>query len=98
MIIAVADTHAVIWYIAGDARLAPNVREFLEKAEQNHHKIAVSAITLIEMVDLIESCRFQSLAATTAFGYRISRQYGESDSTEVTNGRTHARSQSPQGN
>ncbi len=54
MIVGVADTHAVIWYIYNDARLSTVARIFIETTAANGNQIGVSSITLIEMVYLIE--------------------------------------------
>lgn len=57
MIRAVADTHAVIWYLFEDERLSPAAREFLEDAAQNGEQIGISAISLTEIVYLVEKAR-----------------------------------------
>lgn len=68
MIVAVADTHAVIWYFEANKRLSSHAKAFIEQAEQNGDVIAVSTITLVEIVYLIEKGRippqhFSDLAA-----------------------------------
>jgi PIN domain nuclease of toxin-antitoxin system len=50
----VADTHALVWYLAGDARLSAPARAAIETAERNGDQIGVSSMTLIEIVYLIE--------------------------------------------
>jgi PIN domain nuclease of toxin-antitoxin system len=67
MIVAVADTHAVIWYLAADPRLSAAAKLFMDTTANDGDEIAVSAITLVEMVYLIEKGkippqRFSSLA------------------------------------
>ncbi len=57
MIAAVADTHTVIWYLASDKRLSPAARSFIEEAFQQGNTIAVSSITFVEMVYLVEKGR-----------------------------------------
>ena len=69
MIIAVADTHAAIWYLSADSRLSATARLFIEAAVGQGYNIALSAISLIEMVYLVEKGRippqrFSQLAAT----------------------------------
>lgn len=59
MIAAVADTHTAIWYLYGDPRLSAVAREFIERSAANGMKIAVSAITLAEVVYLTEKGRVQ---------------------------------------
>jgi PIN domain nuclease of toxin-antitoxin system len=54
MIGCVADTHTLIWYIFGDPRLFTPAKLFMDAASQRGEKIAVSVITLIEIVYLIE--------------------------------------------
>ena len=50
MITAVADTHAAIWYLSGDTRLSGAARSAIESAVQNGNQIAISSISLVEMV------------------------------------------------
>lgn len=57
MITAVADTHAVIWYIYGDVRLSAPATHFINTAFAAGDHIGVSSITLVEMVYLIEKNR-----------------------------------------
>jgi PIN domain nuclease of toxin-antitoxin system len=57
MIRAVADTHAVVWFLYKDARLPASVRDFMNDAAQAGDQIAVSAITLIEVAYLVEKSR-----------------------------------------
>jgi PIN domain nuclease of toxin-antitoxin system len=57
MIVAVADTHAVVWYLANDARLSLTARTTFETAAQDNDQIVISAITLVEIVYLVEKGR-----------------------------------------
>ena len=57
MISAVADTHAAIWYLFGDPRLSRAALEFIDQSVKEKKKIAVSAITLAEVVYLGEKGR-----------------------------------------
>lgn len=57
MIRAVADTHAVIWYLANDSRLGVDAKKAFADAVQNGDEIAISAITLVEIVYLVERNR-----------------------------------------
>ena len=61
MIAAVADTHAAIWYLMGDPRLSGVAREFIDRSAANREKVAVSTITLAEVVCLIEKRRIQEI-------------------------------------
>lgn len=57
MISAVADTHTAIWYLFGDSRLSRTAFEFINKSVAERKKIAVSSITLAEVVYLSEKGR-----------------------------------------
>ncbi len=57
MLRAVADTHAIIWYIFADARLSATARETIESAAAAGDQIAFSSITLAEIVYLSEKGR-----------------------------------------
>lgn len=57
MIVAIADTHAVIWYLADDPRLSTQAKQAFADAAQNGVQIAISAITLVEMIYLVEKER-----------------------------------------
>ena len=57
MIAGVADTHAALWFLFGDARLSLPARGFLEVAAASKGKIAVSTVSLVEIVYLIEKKR-----------------------------------------
>jgi PIN domain nuclease of toxin-antitoxin system len=62
MILAIADTHAVIWYLFSDPRLGMEAAVFIDDAVSNGEHIGVSAISLAEMVYLIEKGRIESRA------------------------------------
>ncbi len=69
MILAVADTHAVIWYFAKDKRLSERVKRFIDKIDADSDQIGISSISFVEMVYLIEKGRippehFTNLAST----------------------------------
>jgi PIN domain nuclease of toxin-antitoxin system len=55
MIVAVADTHALVWALMGDARLSPAARVALTVSATD--QIAVSAISLVEIAYLEEKRR-----------------------------------------
>jgi PIN domain nuclease of toxin-antitoxin system len=59
MLRAVADTHAVIWYLYNDTRLSQAARSLIEESASAGNHIGVSAITLAEMVYLSEKARIQ---------------------------------------
>jgi PIN domain nuclease of toxin-antitoxin system len=54
---AVADTHAVIWYVFDDPRLSSAARMEMDTAVANGEQIAVSSISLLEMVYLVDKGR-----------------------------------------
>lgn len=57
MIVATADTHALLWYLWNDGRLSAAARQAFEAAAQNGDAIAVSSISLVEIVYLVEKNR-----------------------------------------
>ena len=59
MVRAVADTHAVIWYLYADGRLSANARNAIERVAASGDQVAFSAITLVEIVYLTEKGRIQ---------------------------------------
>ncbi len=60
MLHAIADTHAVIWYIFADNRLSITARTTIEEAAARGDQIAFSSITLAEIVYLIEKGRINT--------------------------------------
>jgi PIN domain nuclease of toxin-antitoxin system len=54
MICAVADTHALIWYLFDDRRLSRAAKKFMDEAAKKGEQIGVSSISLIEIVYLVE--------------------------------------------
>jgi PIN domain nuclease of toxin-antitoxin system len=60
MILAIADTHAVIWYLFSDPRLGSAASTFIDDAVAKGEHIGVSAISLAEMVYLIEKGRISA--------------------------------------
>lgn len=57
MITAVAETHTAIWYVFADARLSAQAKQTIEESVANRRYIGLSAISLIEVVYLIEKNR-----------------------------------------
>jgi PIN domain nuclease of toxin-antitoxin system len=62
MIAAVADTHAALWHLFDDARLSAAAGAFIGEAATARRKIAISTISLAEVVYLIEKGRLPSSA------------------------------------
>lgn len=59
MLVAVADTHAIVWYLYQDPRISPHARDVFEHAADNGDQIGFSSITLAELVYLMEKGRIQ---------------------------------------
>ena len=57
MIAGVADTHTAIWYLFNDDRLSLVSGDFIDQAATDGHRIAISSISLAEIVYLIEKAR-----------------------------------------
>ena len=57
MIAGVADTHTALWHLFDDARLSSRAADFIDEAAAARHRIAVSSISLAEVVYLIEKNR-----------------------------------------
>src|SRR5436305_3934360 len=62
MIVGVADTHTALWYLFDDERLSSAAGTFIDEAAARHQKIAISSISLAEVVYLIEKNRLPSSA------------------------------------
>ena len=62
MFAAVADTHTALWYLYDDERLARAAGDFIDHAAAAGSQIAVSSITLAEIVYLIEKNRLPANA------------------------------------
>jgi PIN domain nuclease of toxin-antitoxin system len=54
MIVAIADTHAAIWYLFSDPRLGTAASAFIDQTIAAGDHIGISAITIAEMIYLIE--------------------------------------------
>jgi PIN domain nuclease of toxin-antitoxin system len=52
-----ADTMALVWYLHGHRRLGRQARRILREADQGHHTIAISGVTLMEILYLSERRR-----------------------------------------
>jgi PIN domain nuclease of toxin-antitoxin system len=57
MIAGVADTHTALWHLFDDARLSGAAGTFISEAATTRRKIAISTISLAEVVYLIEKNR-----------------------------------------
>jgi PIN domain nuclease of toxin-antitoxin system len=57
MIATVIDTHTLVWYLAGDKRLSDSAMQFIGQIVDDGNQIAVSTISLIEIIYLAEKGR-----------------------------------------
>ena len=57
MIVGVADTHTALWYLHKNPRLSATARSFMDDAAEGGHHIALSPISLAEIVYLVEKKR-----------------------------------------
>jgi PIN domain nuclease of toxin-antitoxin system len=57
MIQAIADTHGLIWYLSDDPSLSKQAAAQFDDALENDRIIGVSAISVVEIVYLIEKFR-----------------------------------------
>jgi PIN domain nuclease of toxin-antitoxin system len=80
MLKAIADTHAIIWYIEQNPRLSELDRSTIDDAANSGDHIGVSSITLVEMTYLIEKARivpgvYEKLRLTLAVPTAVFREY-----------------------
>jgi PIN domain nuclease of toxin-antitoxin system len=52
MLAAVADTHAVLWFLFMDARLSVAAKQVIDDPSRDGNRIGLSAITLIGTIYL----------------------------------------------
>lgn len=60
MLKAIADTHAIIWYLRDDPRLSQSAKDIFTNAVTEGNEIGFSSITLAEIIYLIEKRRISS--------------------------------------
>jgi PIN domain nuclease of toxin-antitoxin system len=58
-LVAVADTHAALWYLSDDPRLSRAALSFIDDAADDGNQIGVSSITLVEATYLMEKGRIE---------------------------------------
>ena len=63
----VADTHALIWYLCDTSKLSAVASSALDGAINTNNPIYISAISLVEIVYLIEKGRLPSEVLTRIF-------------------------------
>jgi PIN domain nuclease of toxin-antitoxin system len=62
MISGVADTHTAVWHLFDDERLSAAAGRFIDQAASTGNRIVVSAISLAEIVYLVEKGRLPANA------------------------------------
>jgi PIN domain nuclease of toxin-antitoxin system len=62
MAAVVADTHSILWDLAGDPELSKKAMEALDAATEGGYPIYVPAICLVELVYLVEKKRLPAIA------------------------------------
>lgn len=58
----VADTHVVIWYLQNPDKLSPNAVIALDNAVDSGYPIYLSAITIVEIIYLVEKNKIPKIA------------------------------------
>ena len=64
MVVAIADTHTALWYLFSDPRLGRAASALIDATISDGNHIGVSAISVAEMVYLIEKGRIPATAWT----------------------------------
>ena len=54
----VLDTHSVVWFLARSSRLSAGARQAIREALSSNHPVYVSAVSIVEIVYLVEKGRF----------------------------------------
>src|SRR3989304_8279182 len=60
----VADTHALIWHLTGDARLSPAAQAAFDGADNDRATIWIPGVVLVEAVYLVEKARYPATLIT----------------------------------
>ncbi|HEY83745.1 MAG TPA: type II toxin-antitoxin system VapC family toxin [Chloroflexi bacterium] len=62
MMLAIADTHAIIWYLLNDPRLSTTARAIFDDAVTRSDPVGIPAISIVEIVYLTEKRRIPPAA------------------------------------
>ncbi|MCC6590128.1 MAG: type II toxin-antitoxin system VapC family toxin [Bryobacterales bacterium] len=62
MIVAVADTHTALWYLLQNPSLSVRARRFIDEVASAGNEVAISSISLAEIVYLVEKKRLPASA------------------------------------
>ena len=65
MVAGVADTHTALWYLFADGRLSAAAKDFINRSAAARQKIAISSISLAEVIYLTEKNRLPGPAYDT---------------------------------
>lgn len=68
MLLAVADTHTLIWYLTSAQQLSSTAKLLIDNAALAGNEIGISSITLIEVVYLEEKGRITTPSFNTLIG------------------------------
>lgn len=60
----VTDTHALVWYLADDARLSATARAAFVESDNGRAVIWIPGVVLVEIVYLVEKARFPTNLVT----------------------------------
>jgi PIN domain nuclease of toxin-antitoxin system len=79
MLIAIADTHAIVWYALQDPHLSAIARQTMQDAFTRRDEIGVASISLVEIIYLMEKGRvvphtlqtIQRLLHDSTYGLRL---------------------------
>lgn len=63
----VADTHALIWHLYSSPKLSPAAKAIFERTDAGEDGIIVSAMTLVEIIYLMEKRRIPADAVKRVF-------------------------------
>ncbi|MGH2588806.1 MAG: type II toxin-antitoxin system VapC family toxin [Dehalococcoidia bacterium] len=66
---AVADTHAILWYFYDDPRLSATAGSFMDAERRARNQIALSSISLAEILYLVEKGRVPAGALTDVIAF-----------------------------
>jgi len=75
MIVAIADTHTVVWYLFRNPKLSAGARQAIEQAFRAGDQIGVSSISLAGMVYLSEKGHIPSTAVYDLIRHLLDPQY-----------------------
>lgn len=68
MIVGVSDTHALIWYAWADPRLSRAAQSVFDDATASENQVAISSISLVEVVYLVEKRRVEPTTLEVVLG------------------------------